>query len=138
MIVRTVISLLQIWQNSITVKLLEMARSLKSGFVFSSNRDPIDLGLPIWKLQSDQPAEYDEITRQFKVASVDFKKLIDGLGSDGLVQAETGIDPATFMSNCCAANVSFGWLLQVCLNHLSFNSDVVSLLRDLQVPTYHN
>ena len=37
------------------------------------------------------------------------------------------------MANCCSANVSFGWLLQMCLNHVPFNSDVVSLLRDLQV-----
>jgi len=110
-----------------------MARALKPGFVFEANREPIELGTPIWKLKSDRPTEYDEIIRQLKACASDFKTLIDGLDSSGLVQAEPGIEPATFMANCCAANVSFGWLLQVCLNHLAFNSDVVSLLRDLQV-----
>jgi hypothetical protein len=46
-----------------------------------------------------------------KIGASDFRKLISGLGSDDF--GDEGIDPATFMSNCCAANVSFGWLLQV-------------------------
>jgi hypothetical protein len=110
-----------------------MARALKPGYVFSSNHDPIELNLPLWKLQSDRPAEYNEIIRQLKVSAADFKTIIAGLDSSAPVPTETGVDPAMFMTNCCAANVSFGWLLQVCLNHLPFNSEVVTLLRDLQV-----
>jgi hypothetical protein len=110
-----------------------MAKALKTGYVYSSTQDPIELGLPIWKLQTDRPADFDEIIHQFKLCSADFKTLISALDSHAVAQGEARIEPATFMSNCCSAHVSFGWLLEMCLNHLPFNSEVVSLLRDLQV-----
>jgi hypothetical protein len=37
-----------------------------------------------------------------------------------------------FLTSCCAANVSFGWIFQHCINHLDFNSNIIGLLKDLQ------
>ena len=110
-----------------------MARANNPGFVFSSTHEPVELSIPLWKLQNDQPEVFGEIVRQLKVSAADFRKLIAELDSSALVSAEAGVEPATFMTNCCAANLSFGWLLQVCLNHLPFGSEIVTLLRDLQV-----
>jgi len=42
------------------------------------------------------------------------------------------VSPSIFLSSCCAANISFGWLFQLCINHLDFNSSLVGLLKDLQ------
>jgi hypothetical protein len=110
-----------------------MAAALKSGFVFSSNHDPIELNLPIWKLQKDRAEEYTEIVNQLHQNTSDFQKLIAAQEVHSMVKSDSKIDASTLMANCCSAHVSFGWLLQMCLNHLPFNSDVVSLLRDLQV-----
>lgn len=110
-----------------------MAKALKSEFVFSSTRTPVELNVPLWKLKQERPGEYDEILNQLEQNQSDFKKL---LGSqDVQIQGSRDnkpVDPDAFLANCCAANVSFGWLLQICLNNLEFDSDVVSLLKDLQ------
>ena len=110
-----------------------MASALNSRFVFSSNHDPIELNLPIWKLQKDRPDEYAEIINQLQLNTSDYQKLLAAQEVHSMVKSDSKIDASSFMGNCCSAHVSFGWLLQICLNHLPFNSDVVSLLRDLQV-----
>ena len=110
-----------------------MATALKSGFIFSSNHDPVELNLPIWKLQKDRPDVYAEIVNQLQQNTSDFQKLIAAQEVHSMVKSDCKLEASSFMANCCSAHVSFGWLLQICLNHLPFNSYVVSLLRDLQV-----
>ena len=63
-----------------------MARALKTGFVFSSTHDPIELNMPIWKMAKDRPDVYDEIINQLTICSKDFKKLIAAQEASSLVK----------------------------------------------------
>jgi len=63
-----------------------MARALKTGFVFSSTHDPIELSMPIWKMAKDRPAEYEEIINQLQICSEDFRKLIAAQDANSLVK----------------------------------------------------
>lgn len=95
---------------------------------FDVERVPINLNWPLWKVKVERPEEWAELVETLEnCGDEEFKEELNRY----LVAVNNG-DDRVDLSHDSALNETFAWLLGSALKRLPFDSDFVTLMRDLQ------